>query len=968
MPLVPALQCPSVSRIRAWTCLLVVISSGDVWAGDCPSKQPTSSWEEDSQSRELDLFERLQGTWHVVSVEVNGKQMPEWVEPSPIRLVGREARWRGLGPGGAGEMSGELQLGAKQFEFKTGGEYWPGLLDRGDYRLDDGTLELSLQTAEKGNQPSVVAVTLKRIQPSTRTLRGHGAPVLHVAFSPNGTTLASVGKDDSIRLWDSGTGRSTAVIRAEKKGSFSAVSFSSDGQLLAAACRNGVVALFSSRTAKRVAKLKGHDSSVRSLAFSPDSKRLASADDNGIVRLWEPSQRRVVSTIKAHQFGVDSIAYSPNGKLIALACGVAPIEIWSTEPLEKRRTIPTLDRQYGTRSIAISHNARWLASSGVDGVRLDEWDSGETIAMIEGHSGGQSSAAFSPDDSLFAAAIYEDIRVFAPESGVEVARLGEHSDWVNTVTFSPDGKLIATGSDDGTIKLWDTGKFHLLSPPAVSVVARTVRRGPIESRRLTFDGHVRDVRTVTFLPDTQILVIGADGQPVPNAPAGGIIKLWSLEHSREISTMPEPGAFQFGSYVGETMDSPSSIAASTDGTHLAVASFQGVRLWNIAGRKPVGVVYGWGQPLPDDRTLADIDSVAISPDGETIAAGGLGFVSLWNPKDRKPVQELSPGGKAAVAFSPDGQWIATAEGGNRLRLWDAKNCREVAVAHAHMGPLYTVAFHPNSRQLVVGGEAGAQLWDVIEANDKTFLWQRVTLPGHLNQVTSATWSPGGRLVATASFDGSVRLWDGFDGRQLVCLDGMLWVWSVTFSPDGKTLAAGGRVMSPRGPHQFPVRRGIVSIWNVPDVLKPKIINEQSRLAIRDFLRASREDDIDTAQEALLLIGPQSLPAAQELEAALKDENASVREASLIALRRMGRARETRLPFLVEALDDESELVCIAAMEALGAIGRRARPVVPELIKKLVRNRESNEAIEAYFAMRSILGESETNRIMSLLKN
>ena len=188
-------------------------------------------------------------------------------------------------------------------------------------------------------------------------------------------------------------------------------------------------------TVRRIATLKGHAPAVHSIAFSPDGKSLASASDKGIVHLWDPFQRRVLSTIETHRFGVGSVAFSPNGKFITLACGTAPIEIWSTESLEKQRTIPPLDPQYGTSSVTISPDGKWLASSGVDGVRLDDWSSGKTVAMIDGHSGGQSSAAFSPDGSLFAAAIYEDIRVFSPENGLEFTRLGEHADWVNTVAF-----------------------------------------------------------------------------------------------------------------------------------------------------------------------------------------------------------------------------------------------------------------------------------------------------------------------------------------------------------------------------------------------------------------------------------------------------------------------------------------------------------------------------------------------------
>ena len=152
-----------------------------------------------------------------------------------------------------------------------------------------------------------------------------------------------------------------------------------------------------------------------------------------------------------------------------------------------------------------------------------------------------------------------------------------------------------------------------------------------------------------------------------------------------------------------------SVAPSPDGAQLAISSSLGTRLWNIAKKEPVAKIYGWTRSkYDDDFAFAEVNSVAISPDGKTIASGGLGFVSLWSTNDQKPVKELSSGGKGAVGFSPDVRWIATAEGGNRVRLWDAKTYRQVAFAHAQMGPLYAVVFHPNSQQLIIGGEGGAQ--------------------------------------------------------------------------------------------------------------------------------------------------------------------------------------------------------------------------------------------------------------------
>lgn len=295
--------------------------------------------------------------------------------------------------------------------------------------------------------------------PEPLTLKEHKGWVSGVAFSPDGTTLATASADGTVKFWDATTGKPQSSVAAHDD-IVSAVAYSKDGTHLVTASFDGTVKVWTSaKPGELMQTFKGHRGAVLTVGFNPNGRALAAGGIDGTVRVWELDRKNEEGgrIQRRHGSWVNAIAFRPEGQGL-LASVSSDNEIRFNPAIGRLVTLrPNLAE---VRSVAWSHDSKWLATGTRYGI-TKVWDnSGDEVASLKNKHGGDVWAVgFSHDGKLLATVDGDwnkpsDVVLYDTKTWKEFARL-KHTNEVLCVAWHPKKLVLAAGAWDKTTKVWD---------------------------------------------------------------------------------------------------------------------------------------------------------------------------------------------------------------------------------------------------------------------------------------------------------------------------------------------------------------------------------------------------------------------------------------------------------------------------------------------------------------------------------
>lgn len=499
------------------------------------------------------------------------------------------------------------------------------------------------------------------------SLAGHTQRVRGIDFSPDGKLIATASRDQTVRIWDAGSGKELEKFQAEmsigrsetndlqftpggktliavnnhgikvwevssgknlflldEPSNLTSVAVSADGKLFAVGRADSTIQIYDVGTGKLISQVAGHEATINQVAFSPDGKLLASASSDRTVRFFDVRSGLDTQNLKAHSNMAWSVAFSPDGKFIASSGTDFKVFLWDAAEVMKASSLIDGLGFDGYGWSAISADRTKVATSS-DLSKETIWDVSAKKG-IAGFSGGEiESGAFSPDGTVLATgSAYGEVVFWNSASGAEIRRFKAHDGKIRGVVFTPDGRRLVSGSADQTVRIWDTENAGLV---------REVYR---------FENFV------------SALGISPDGSTIFAASLDTTAKLLNLETGEIIADL--------GKRRGPIL----SVAFAPGGRTFAVGDADGIiEIRQTSDGNLLETLMG---------NASHVQALTYSPDSLRLAsASAEGVIRLWDTETKAQVLAIRTRSARTIflAFTPDGNTLISHGTVEKLKLWEA---------------------------------------------------------------------------------------------------------------------------------------------------------------------------------------------------------------------------------------------------------------------------------------------------------
>ena len=480
-----------------------------------------------------------------------------------------------------------------------------------------GHMNLSLQSPDKSvrRPPPFGQVQVEKNQVVFRySEKNQKNRVLVLAFSADGTRLASGSTDKTVRLWDINN-RDKWITLQKHTDWINVLAFSPNGKMLASGSVDKTVQLWDTGTGELLATFTGHINGITALAFSPDSTTLVSGSADGMIRFWDTENGEpLADRITGHTQWVRAATFFKDSSTLASVAFNGEIAFWDVKTPQKP-TVHTEGHRDRLLTLAFSPDGTKFVSVGAEGsmifgagfstwrsdhfIRLTDVKTGRELATLQ-YVSGADKLTFSPDGKTVAFTGLGEIRLWNTETGDEQAipladlRADIHNiPIVSALEFSPDGRWLVSGTEGGKIQMWDVATGEAL----VAFEEPTVLED------------TGGISALEFSPDGTLLASGGHNQ----------IRLWEVDTGNtllSVSTEHKRGNMNFQSY-------PEPLVFSRDGTILVNGLVHGaIQLWDVTTGNAIAVL---------DEHTQKVETLAFSPDGQTLVSTSEdGTILLWD--------------------------------------------------------------------------------------------------------------------------------------------------------------------------------------------------------------------------------------------------------------------------------------------------------------------------------------------------